>query len=116
VTGRCFALLVVAGVILARGGDPAAAEPRAYGSLSRDEQALCDQDATQAERIARGREAGFSVYSPLNALRDACAQHPDDEKVCKGFPPLARLVHREKWNAADAAGKIRRDCLRWIYP
>ncbi|MCC6764587.1 MAG: hypothetical protein IT293_07985 [Deltaproteobacteria bacterium] len=97
-------------------GGVAWAEPRAYGSLSRDEQALCDQYAIQAERIARGREAGFSVYSPLNALRDACGEHPSDEKVCKGFPPLARTIHREKWTAAEAGAKVRGDCLRWIYP
>ena len=92
------------------------ADPRSYGSLSTAEQALCDEYATQAERIARGREAGFSVYSPLNAARDACAEHPTDDKVCKGFPALARVAHREKWTVAEAGTKVRGDCLRWIYP
>jgi hypothetical protein len=113
---RRLAVGLVAAALVAGLGALAGADPRPYGSLSRDEQALCDQYATQAERIARGREAGFSVYSPLNALRDACAEHPSDEKVCKGFPPLARTIHREKWTAAEAGTKVRSDCLRWIYP
>ena len=114
---RCLAFVLAAAALVAGvGGPAAAAEPRGYGSLSRDEQALCDQYAIQAERMARGREAGFSVYSPLNALREACAEHPSDEKVCKGFPPLARTIHREKWTAAEAGTKVRSDCLRWIYP
>ena len=83
------------------------AEPRSYGSLSAAEQATCDEYATQAERVARGREAGFSVYSPLNAARDACAEHPSDDKVCKGFPDLARTVHREKWTSAEAGAMFR---------
>lgn len=116
--GRARRLLVglAAAAIVAAAGGSAAVEPRPYGSLSRDEQALCDQYAIQAERIARGREAGFSVYSPLQALREACAEHPADEKVCKGFPPLARTIHREKWRSAEAGAKVRSDCLRWIYP
>lgn len=92
------------------------ADPRPYGSLSADEQATCDEYATQAERFARGREAGFSVMSPLQAARDACATHPKDDEVCKGFPALARTVHREKWTSATAGTKVRGDCLRWIYP
>jgi hypothetical protein len=92
------------------------ADPRSYGSLNTAEQATCDEYATQAERFARGREAGFSVLSPLKAVRDACATHPDDDKACKGFPALARIVHGEKWTAADAGTKVRSDCLRWIYP
>ncbi len=104
----CLASLVACAI--------ANAEPRAYGSLSKDEQATCDEYATQAERDARGREAGFSVYSPLNAARDACAEHPGDAKICTGFPALARAVHREKWTSAEAGAKVRADCLRWIYP
>lgn len=92
------------------------ADSRSYGSLSATEQATCDEYATQAERVARGREAGFSVYSPLNAARDACVEHPSDDKICKGFPDLARTVHREKWASAEAGAKVRNDCLRWIYP
>ncbi len=92
------------------------ADPRPYGSLSAAEQATCNEYATQAERFARGREAGFSVMSPLKAARDACAERPKDDKVCKGFPDLARTVHREKWTSATAGAKVRADCLRWIYP
>ncbi len=113
-TARALALAAVASVAL--GAAVVRAEPRAYGSLSTNEQALCDQYATEATRIARGREAGFSVYSPLGAAREACADHPDDEKVCKGFPALARTIHHEQWRSAEAATRVRSDCLRWIYP
>jgi hypothetical protein len=103
-------------VLLAAASGRALADPREYGSLSAAEQASCDEYATQAERFARGREAGFSIMSPLKASRDACAEHPDSDKACKGFPDLARTVHREKWTTADAAKNVRSDCLRWIYP
>ena len=106
----------IAGVLVFVFAGAASADPRSYGSLSAAEQATCDEYATQAERIARGREAGFSVYSPINAARDACAEHPNDDKICKGFPDLARTVHREKWTVAEAGSKVRSDCLRWIYP
>ena len=78
------------------------ADPRSYGSLSATEQALCDEYATQAERIARGREAGFSVYSPLNAARDACAEHPNDDDVCRvaGLDLASCVAARRKKAAA----------------
>jgi hypothetical protein len=106
----------IVGILALLCAGTASADPRSYGSLSAAEQAVCDEYATQAERFARGREAGFSVYSPLNASRDACAEHPGDDKPCKGFPALARTVHRDKWTVAEAGSKVRGDCLRWIYP
>jgi len=88
----------------------------AYSELSTDvERRSCDAVATQAERFARGREAGMSLETHLTAAAVACKEHPDSNAACKSFPELARRVHAEKWTATDAGQRVKKDCHSWIY-
>lgn len=87
----------------------------AYSDLTTEERSSCDAVATQAERFAGGREAGMSLETQLTAAAVACKEHPDSNAACKTFPELARRVHAEKWTAADAADRVKKDCRSWIY-
>ena len=54
-------------------------------------------------------------WKPTSRRRRSRARRTPQHTSVQDVPELARRVHAEKWTAADAAERVKKDCRSWIY-